>query len=203
MPAETMISPWELYKDYVRIHPTAIIDPSATIKIFNLPVPPAICLEIGEGTHIFSHFVLLRPQAKISIGKRCQLGASHLICAESIGVGDDVIMSWGCTVIDSDNHSLYWSERQFDVDRCRRDYLDTHGTDIARSHDWTKVNIKQITIRNKVWMGFNVTILKGTTVGEGVVIGAGSVVTKDVQPWHVGAGNPFKHIRKIIEQRDR
>jgi galactoside O-acetyltransferase len=52
-------------------------------------------------------------------------------------------------------------------------------------------------------MGFNVTILKGTTVGEGVVIGAGSVVTKDVQPWHVGAGNPFKHIRKIIEQRDR
>lgn len=195
-------STWEIYKDYIKIHPTTIIDPAANIKIFNPPEPPRICLEIGEGSHIFSSFALLRPEAKITIGKRCQLGASQFICAESIKVGDDVIMAWACTLIDSDNHSLYWSERQFDVERCRRDYVETQGADIARSHDWTKVNVKQINIRDKVWIGFNVTILKGVTVGEGGVIGAGSVVANDVHPWHVGAGNPFRHIRRITEERN-
>src|SRR5450759_3982073 len=91
-------SSWEIYKDYIKIHPTAIIDPAAHIKIFNLPDPPRICLEIGEYSHIFSSFSILRPDAKITIGKRCQLGASSFIAAKSIEVGDDVLMAWGCTI---------------------------------------------------------------------------------------------------------
>lgn len=192
---------WKRYKDYVKIHDTAIIDPSASIKIFDPPNPPQICLEIGEGSHIFSTFSLLRPRAKIKIGNRCQLGHSHFICAESIYVGDDVIMAWGGTVIDSDNHSLFWDERMFDVERCRKDYLDTEGTDIGRSHDWSVVQIAPIRIKEKSFIGLNVIILKGVTIGEGAVIGAGSVVTSSVEPWHIGAGNPFRHIRKMTKHQ--
>jgi acetyltransferase-like isoleucine patch superfamily enzyme len=192
---------WEVYKDYVKIHPSVIIDPAASIKIFNPPNPPQICLEIGEGSHIFSTFSLLRSQAKITIGKRCQLGVSQFIAADAINIEDDVIMAWGCTLIDSDNHSLYWDERQYDVERCRKDYVKTNCMDIARSHDWSKVNIEKISIKSKTWIGFNSIILKGVTIGEGSVVGAGSVVTADVDPWHVGAGNPFKHIKKVSLHR--
>jgi galactoside O-acetyltransferase len=196
------ISSWVQYRDYVCIHPTAIIAPSASIKIFNPPVPPRICLEIGEGSHIFSSFSLLRPEAHIKVGKRCQLGNSHFISADSIEVGDDVVMSWGVTVMDSDNHSPYWNERKDDVERCRKDYVETIGQDIARTHDWTKVNIAKVIIKNKCLIGFNVSILKGVTIGDGAIIGAGSVVTRNIEPWHIGAGNPFKTIRKITESRE-
>lgn len=198
----TAVSSWERYRDYVRIHPTAIIAPSASIKIFNPPNPPRVCLEIGEGSHIFSNFSLLRPDATIRVGKRTQLGNSSFICADSIEVGDDVLMAWGVTVMDSDNHSLYWDERKDDVERCRKDYLETQGQDIARSHDWTKVNIDKVVIQNKCWIGCNVIILKGVTINDGAIIGAGSVVTRNVEPWHIGSGNPFRTIRKIAESRE-
>ena len=200
--APTPISSWDRYRDYVRIHPTAIIAPSASIKIFNPPDPPRVCLEIGEGSHIFSTFSLLRPDATIRVGKRSQLGYSNFVCAESIEVGDDVLMAWSVTIMDSDNHSLYWSERKDDVERCRKDYLETQGQDIARSHDWTNVKINKVVIKNKSWIGCNVIILKGVTIGDGAIIGAGSVVTRDVESWHIGSGNPFKTTRKIAESRE-
>ena len=198
----SMRSSWDIYRDYISIHPTTIIDPIATIRIFNPPNPPRVCLEIGEGSHIFCDFSLLRPQAVIKIGKRCQLGNSLFVCAESIEIGDDVIMAWGVTVTDSDNHSTYWDERQFDVQRCRQDYVATRGQDLARSHDWSKVNVRKVVIGNMSWIGFDVIILKGVTIGEGAVVGAGSVVTKAVQAWHIGAGNPFRHIRAISQRRE-
>ena len=55
-----------------------------------------------------------------------------------------------------------------------------------------------ITIVDKVWMGFGVTILKGVTIGEGAVIGACSVVTRDVAPYTVVAGNPAQVVRTLF-----
>jgi len=52
-----------------------------------------------------------------------------------------------------------------------------------------------IIIKNDVWIGLNCTILDGITVGNGAVIGAGSVVTKDVKPYSIVGGNPAKIIK--------
>ena len=52
------------------------------------------------------------------------------------------------------------------------------------------MNSKPIKICNDAWIGMNVIVLKGVTIGEGAIVGAGSVVTKDVPAWSVVAGNP-------------
>ncbi|MBK8021791.1 MAG: hypothetical protein IPK19_10285 [Chloroflexi bacterium] len=56
-----------------------------------------------------------------------------------------------------------------------------------------------IRICDKAWIGFNAVILKGVTIGEGAIVGAGSVVTKDVPAWTVVAGNPARIIREFTE----
>ena len=58
---------------------------------------------------------------------------------------------------------------------------------------------KEINIGNNVWIGGNVVVCPGVTIGDNAVIGAGSVVTKDVPAWTVSAGNPCKVIRKITD----
>lgn len=65
-----------------------------------------------------------------------------------------------------------------------------------------KSNAKKINIENDVWIGANVTILKGVTVGTGSVIGAGSVITKDIPPFTIAYGNPAKPTKKIFTDSD-
>ncbi len=57
----------------------------------------------------------------------------------------------------------------------------------------------EVTIGNNVWIGGNTVILPGVHIGDNTVIGAGSVVTKDIPAWSVAAGNPCRVIRKITE----
>ena len=60
-----------------------------------------------------------------------------------------------------------------------------------------------VTIGNSVWIGGNTVILPGVHIGDCAVIGAGSVVTKDVPAWTVAAGNPARVIRKITDEDRR
>ena len=58
---------------------------------------------------------------------------------------------------------------------------------------------KEVRIGDNVWIGGNAVICPGVTIGDCCVIGAGSVVTKDIPPWTIAAGNPCRVIRKITE----
>ena len=60
-----------------------------------------------------------------------------------------------------------------------------------------------VTIGDNVWIGGNVVICPGVTVGNNCVIGAGSVVTKDIPDWTIAAGNPCRVIRKITDEDRR
>ena len=57
-----------------------------------------------------------------------------------------------------------------------------------------------VTIGNDVWLGGNTVVCPGVTIGDGCVIGAGSVVTKDIPPYSIAAGNPCRVIRTITDE---
>jgi acetyltransferase-like isoleucine patch superfamily enzyme len=56
---------------------------------------------------------------------------------------------------------------------------------------------RRIVIEDKVWIGINSTILPGVIIGYGAIVGAGSVVTKNVEPMTIVAGNPARVVKKI------
>lgn len=64
-------------------------------------------------------------------------------------------------------------------------------------HENRKLNYAPIKICNNVWLGANVTVLQGVTIGEWSVVAAGAVVTKDVAPYTIVGGIPAKFIKKV------
>jgi acetyltransferase-like isoleucine patch superfamily enzyme len=165
----------------VKIHKSSIF------SLDNLIHKPGSVIDIGQDTQIPGQLIFDRENAKISIGQRSFIDAT-VIAAREIQIGDDVMISWGTTIVDHNSHAITFSQRANDVTEWRKG-----------NKDWSNVVCSPVYIANKVWIGFNVIILKGVHIGEGAVVGAGSVVTKDVDPWTIVGGNPAKLIRKILE----
>jgi acetyltransferase-like isoleucine patch superfamily enzyme len=145
-------------------------------------------LRIGEGSIVEGSIIADREGASVIIGKNTFIGGSRIICAESVEIGDHVLISWGCNIVDHNSHAIYWQDRREDI----RNWY--QGKKI-----WDKVKSKRVMIEDHVWIGFNSIILKGVTIGHGAVIGAGSVVTKDVPPLAIVGGNPARIIRAASE----
>ena len=115
--------------------------------------------------------------------------------AQSISIGNNVLISSDCTFIDSDMHSQSFKQRKNDVL-----IMEEHEGFTRQDQDWTIVKSESIRISDKVWVGLGSMILKGVTLGEGCIVGAGSVVTNDVPPWVVVAGNPARVIRALEKE---
>jgi acetyltransferase-like isoleucine patch superfamily enzyme len=73
---------------------------------------------------------------------------------------------------------------------------DWHG--LATGDEKPKETIKEVVIEDHCWIGANAVILKGVTVGEGAVVAANSVVTKDVEPRTMVAGNPAQVVKRNV-----
>src|ERR1700722_4121590 len=109
-------------------------------------------LSIGEDSIIHADIRFEASGGEIRIGSRSFIGRSNLVCYRSVTIGDDVIMSWGITIVDHDSHSIDWANRRNDVaewSKGRKDWA--HG---AHAPGF---------IADKAWIGFNVSILKGVT----------------------------------------
>jgi galactoside O-acetyltransferase len=180
--------------DYILIDKTAILLPSMSIdfrtKRHNLSIT------IGTDSMLGCNFILESEEAAITVGERTFInGGTALISAHSIDIGNDVMIAWGCTLYDHNSHSLNWQNRYADMIGIQTSYM-RYG-DISKHKDWNTVKRKPIKIGDKVWIGFNSMILKGVTIGEGAIVAAGSVVTKDVAPWTCVGGNPACYIKAI------
>jgi acetyltransferase-like isoleucine patch superfamily enzyme len=128
---------------------------------------------IGDNTKI-GPFVEI--QKNVSIGKCCKIQSHSFLC-EGVIIEDEVFIGHGVMFIN---------------DRYPRSTTES-GT-LQTETDWQVVST---VVKKGASIGSNATILCGTTVGEGAIIGAGSVVTKDVPANTVVAGNPARVLRKI------
>lgn len=118
----------------------------------------------------------------IRVGDHVNLGTAPTILATraSVVIGNHVLFGPGVT-IRGGNH-------RFDV---VGRYIDEVTDDMKRPED-----DRGVVIEDDVWVGGNATILHGVTVGRGSVIGASAVVTRDVPPYSIVAGNPARVVRE-------
>lgn len=153
-------------------------------------------VSIGDNTMVGCNFIFESDEGKISIGDNTYIGGgTSLISRNNIQIGNYVTIAWGCTIYDHNSHSLDYQERQKDIRRQNDDYR--NGRNFISSKDWNVVKSKPIKIYDNAWIGFNSIILAGVTIGEGAIVGAGSVVRQDVEPWTVVAGNPAILIKRL------
>lgn len=124
---------------------------------------------IGANCRIYGPCnILCEEGGSVTIGKNTGLrGVSVLARKAKISMGEDCMTSYGVTIRNHDSHRIY---------------------DIATTK---LINApKDIVIGNHVWLAQNVTILKGTDIGSNVVVGFGSIVTKDIPDNSICAGTP-------------
>lgn len=115
---------------------------------------------------------------KITIGDNVGISQTALIAMADITIGNNVKIGGGTALYTSDFHS---------IDPLIR----------ASSEDIKYKKSAPIYVCDNAFIGARTIILKGVTIGEGAVVGAGSVVTKSIPPREIWAGNPAKFIRKI------
>ena len=176
------------------------VDPSASpnLRFATLRIEPGATLEVGAGfaaerapgNHVWIQsggVVVLGPRvwlrtecgenritaaegARVEIGARCLVNGAMLHANVGIRIGSDSMIGFGSRVLDSDFHDL-------DVNTPERS--------------------APVTIGERVWIASDVTILQGVTIGDDVVIGARSVVTRDVPSRTLALGFPAKPVRSI------
>lgn len=153
---------------------------------------PGGAIRIGAGVSLISSWrrataaclawpVRLRvfgPGACIEIGAGTQLsGTSITARSTAVRLGRQVLVAPNCVIVDSDFHAPWPPEARATEPGLERD--------------------APVTIGDHAWIGMQSIILKGVTVGEGALVGAGSVVTSDIPPRCLAAGAPARVVRRL------
>lgn len=152
-------------------------------------------MEFGEDVVIKSSFlsnlvglyqrtviVTRTEKARISIGSRVGISGATIYARESIEIGDDTNIGGNVKILDNDFHPLDEEERRLDIKE--------------------KIGVRPVKIGKDCFIGCNALILKGTELGDGCVVGAGSVVSGKFEARSVIAGNPARVIRKLGEEHE-
>jgi acetyltransferase-like isoleucine patch superfamily enzyme len=162
---------------------------------------PNAMIRIGE-SFIAYYGVQLNAWDKgsITVGDNCSIGShTRMDCRERIELGNNVLISWEVLMADFDPHSTDPTVR-------RREMEYSHYMTWPRfaklpppafRRDEMRFNAKAIVIEDDVWIGTRAMIMKGVRIGQGSIIAARSVVTHDVPPYAIVAGNPAVVVKQI------
>ena len=139
--------------------------------------------------------ILSKKNQKISIGYDCTFSYSNIILGKNVHIGSNAnFISRNSKIIISD-YVMFGPNVTIRGGDHRIDIIGKHIYEVKENEKLSK-NDKDVVIEEGVWVGCNVTILKGVIIGKGSVVAAGSVVTKSVPPYTIVAGNPARVIKE-------
>ncbi len=140
----------------------------------------------GEGCRFFDCVCL----GKVQLGRFVTLaGPGVKVCGNVDGIEIGSFTSIGANVV--------IQEGEHDYERLTTYFVNRNVLENGKKEEITK---GKITIQEGVWIGSNSVILSGVTIGRGAVIGAGSIVTKDVEPYSICVGSPCKEVKKRFSE---
>ena len=159
------------------------------------------------------HLLHVTPDQFKSAGQRTTIAdAVDILSPQNLLVGDDVEFKYGCHIqvgsgitIGSNTHFAPFCVVYGPLEIGENCAFAAHCTLATVGHGFERIDIpmvqqpttsRKIIIEDDVWFGANAVVTGGVRVGRGSIIGAGAVVTKDVEPWSVMGGVPARLIRK-------
>jgi acetyltransferase-like isoleucine patch superfamily enzyme len=151
--------------------------PNATIRIGEATVINNLLRENPAGISHRTVLVASGPHARLDIGCHVGISGAILFCTSEITIGDYVNIGVGARIYDTDFHPLDFLSRRANLP--------------------SEIKSAPVRICEDVFIGANVLILKGVTIGPRTIIGASSVVTRSLPPDVIAAGNPARIIRDI------
>lgn len=144
-------------------------------------------IQIGKQCLIYGT-VYSMDDGKITIGDHtCIFENSFVGSIQDVKIGNCVIISNHVKIYDNNNHP---TDPQTRHDMCMKGFF---GEDWS----WNKAAKAPVVIEDDVWIGEYAAVMKGVTVGKGSVVASHSVVTKDVPPYSVVAGNPARVVKQL------
>lgn len=171
----------------VDIHPQAFVESAYSFR--NFRSGRANALRLGRGSSVYRQSEFdVGPDGLIEIGEFTMLNSARLVCDRRITMGSHCLVSWNVIIMDSRRTAM-------DVASRRRLLAGA----ISDDFQWPTAPVPgdPVAIGNNVWIGFDVIILPGLTIGDGAVIGARSVVDRDIPAYSVAVGNPARVVRQL------
>jgi acetyltransferase-like isoleucine patch superfamily enzyme len=145
-------------------------------------------IAVGRHSHVLGELFTFAHGGEIKIGEWCYIGeGSRIWSAALIEIGDRVLISHSANIFDSLTHPLQAAARHEQV---RQIFEQGHPLKVT-------LDESPIKICNDAWIGAGAMVLRGVTVGEGGIVAAGAVVTKNVPPYSIVAGNPAVVVREL------
>jgi acetyltransferase-like isoleucine patch superfamily enzyme len=150
-------------------------------------------ITIGKDSIVQGELAVFAHGGNIHLGDWCYVGEQTRIwSAGSIAIGDRVLIAHAVNVFDNLTHPIRAADRHAQF---REIAKAGHPRDITLGE-------RPVKIENDVWIGAGAFVLRGVTVGTGAIVAAGAVVTKDIPPYCLAAGNPASIVRELtFEER--
>ncbi len=182
---------WDWYSgtipDNAIIDETAFVETTYSFNLYRSLAPVGV--RIGKGASVYLGTMFdVGTQGRVSLGNYALMNGVRIICDEEIKIGDYALISWNVVLMDTYRMPPNPVERRRELERVPKREL--------RRIDLNEP-ARPIHIGANVWIGFDACVLPGVTIGEGSIVGARSVVTADVDPYTIVAGNPARVIRRL------
>lgn len=166
----------------IRVGADCYLERRDSFKRFRSRREPGLVLGDRVKVYTWTEFNI-EPAGVLEVGDDSVLVGAVFMCAQSIRIGRRVIISYNATIADSDFHPRDPELRKQDA------IANAPGGDRSGR---PAVITRPVVIEDDAWIGIGAIILKGVTIGRGARVGAGAVVTSDVPPGVMVAGNPAR-----------